>query len=102
MALIDAIIRFQPGALGDEDSVQQDSFSDGLLHSPEYTRPQSFAGQDVPEVLLSGDHAAIRRWRLKQSLGATWIKRPDMLESMSLDQEQEQLLEQFKSEYQLN
>ena len=102
MALIDAIIRFQPGALGDEDSVQQDSFSDGLLHSPEYTRPQSFAGQDVPEVLLSGDHAAIRRWRLKQSLGATWIKRPDMLESMALDQEQEQLLEQFKSEYQPN
>lgn len=101
MALIDAMIRLQSGALGDEDSAQQDSFTNGLLHSPEYTRPQSFAGQDVPDVLLSGDHEAIRLWRLKQSLGATWVKRPDMLESMSLDREQKELLEQFVSEYQL-
>jgi len=99
MALIDAMIRFQPGALGDEDSAQQDSFASGLLHSPEYTRPQSFAGQDVPEVLLSGDHEAIRLWRLKQSLGATWVRRPDMLETISLDLEQQELLEQFISEY---
>lgn len=96
MALLDAMIRFQPGALGDEDSAQQDSFANGLLHSPEYTRPQSFAGRDVPEVLLSGDHAAIRRWRLQQSLGITWLKRPDLLAGMELDQEQQELLEQFK------
>ena len=99
MALIDAMLRLQPGALGAEDSAQQDSFANGLLHSPEYTRPQSFAGYDVPDVLLSGDHAAIRRWRLQQSLGATWIKRPDLLEAMTLSSEQQQLLEQFKDEY---
>ena len=98
MALIDAMIRFQPGALGDEDSAQQDSFAQGLLHSPEYTRPQSFAGQDVPEVLLSGDHEAIRRWRLQQSLGVTWLKRPDLLEGISLNQEQAELLQRFKRE----
>ncbi|MBT3530658.1 MAG: tRNA (guanosine(37)-N1)-methyltransferase TrmD [Gammaproteobacteria bacterium] len=96
MALIDSIIRFQPGALGDEDSAQQDSFANGLLHSPEYTRPQSFMGQDVPAVLLSGDHEAIRKWRLQQSLGMTWLKRPDLLEAIELDKEQEQLLEEFK------
>ncbi len=99
MALIDAMSRLQPGALGDEDSAQQDSFANGLLHSPEYTRPQSFAGRDVPEVLLSGDHEAIRRWRLQQSLGTTWIKRPDLLENMSLDAEQQELLDHFKEEY---
>lgn len=99
MALIDAMTRFQPGALGDEDSAQLDSFASGLLHSPEYTRPQEFAGRRVPEVLLSGDHEAIRRWKLKQSLGATWLKRPDLLQAMTLDREQQELLEQFKSEY---
>ncbi|PCJ23655.1 MAG: tRNA (guanosine(37)-N1)-methyltransferase TrmD [SAR86 cluster bacterium] len=101
MALIDAITRFQPGALGDENSAQQDSFSAGLLHCPEYTRPQSFAGQDVPEVLLSGDHEAIRLWRLKQSLGVTWLKRPDLLKAVALNKEQESLLEQFKIEHNL-
>lgn len=101
MALIDAMIRFQPGALGDEESARQDSFSNGLLHSPEFTRPQSFAGQDVPEVLLSGDHEAIRKWRVKQSLGVTWLKRPDLLRTISLDKEQEELLEQFKVEHKL-
>jgi tRNA (guanine37-N1)-methyltransferase len=99
MTLIDAMTRFQPGALGDEGSVLEDSFSNGLLHSPEYTRPQSIAGSDVPEVLLSGDHEAIRKWRLKQSLGATWLKRPDLLQAMSLEIEQEELLEQFKQDY---
>jgi tRNA (guanine37-N1)-methyltransferase len=99
MALIDAMIRFQPGALGDEDSAQQDSFAAGLLHSPDYTRPQSFGGADVPAVLLSGYHEAIRRWRLQQSLGATWLKRPDLLAAVTLNQEQQQLLEQFKDEY---
>lgn len=99
MTLIDAMTRFQPGALGDEGSALEDSFSNGLLHSPEYTRPQSINGQDVPAVLLSGDHEAIRKWRLKQSLGATWLKRPDLLEGMSLQHEQEELLAQFKQDY---
>lgn len=99
MTLIDAMTRFQPGALGDEGSALEDSFSNGLLHSPEYTRPQSINGQDVPPVLLSGDHEAIRKWRLKQSLGATWLKRPDLLQAMVLEQEQEELLEQFKQDY---
>jgi tRNA (guanine37-N1)-methyltransferase len=99
MTLIDAMTRFQPGALGDEGSALEDSFSNGLLHSPEYTRPQSIAGSDVPEVLLSGDHEAIRKWRMKQSLGATWLKRPDLLQAMSLEIEQEELLEQFKQDY---
>jgi len=98
MTLIDAMTRFQPGALGDEGSALEDSFSNGLLHSPEYTRPQSIDGSDVPKVLLSGDHEAIRKWRLKQSLGATWLKRPDLLEAMSLEIEQEELLEQFKQD----
>ena len=99
MTLIDAMARFQPGALGDEGSALEDSFSNGLLHSPEYTRPQSIDGSDVPKVLLSGDHEAIRKWRLKQSLGGTWLKRPDLLQAMSLEREQEELLEQFKQEY---
>lgn len=96
MTLIDAMTRFQPGALGDEGSALEDSFTNGLLHSPEYTRPQSINGQDVPAVLLSGDHEAIRKWRLKQSLGTTWLKRPDLLEAMELEPEQSELLEQFK------
>jgi len=99
MALIDAMIRFQPGALGDDDSAQQDSFANGLLHSPQYTRPQNFAGEEVPAVLLSGDHEAIRRWRLQQSLGMTWRKRPDLLETIALTAEQEELLRQFKDEH---
>ena len=99
MTLIDAMTRFQPGALGDEGSALEDSFSKGLLHSPEYTRPQSFMGRDVPEVLLSGDHEAIRKWRLQQSLGATWLKRPDLLEGMELEPEQRELLEQFKQDH---
>ena len=99
MTLIDAMTRFQPGALGDEGSALEDSFSNGLLHSPDYTRPQSIDGSDVPKVLLSGDHEAIRKWRLKQSLGATWLKRPDLLLTMSLEIEQEELLEQFKQDY---
>ena len=105
MTLIDAMTRFQPGALGDEGSALEDSFSNGLLHSPEYTRPQSFksiegiVGESVPSVLLSGNHEAIRKWRLKQSLGATWLKRPDLLKKVSLEIEQKELLEQFKQEY---
>jgi tRNA (guanine37-N1)-methyltransferase len=100
MVLLDALIRLQPGALGDEDSALQDSFSEGLLHWPEYTRPANYAGQAVPDVLLSGDHQAIHRWRLKQSLGATWLKRPDLLNEINLNDEQESLLAEFKQEYQ--
>ena len=98
MAMLDAVIRFQPGALGDEDSAQQDSFANGLLHSPQYTRPQDYAGREVPEVLLSGDHEAIRRWRLQQSLGTTWRKRPELLNGITLTPEQQELLSQFKNE----
>ena len=105
MTLIDAMTRLQPGAVGDEGSVLEDSFSNGLLHSPEYTRPRSLksvkgiVGKTVPPVLLSGDHEAIGKWQLKQSLGATWLKRSDLLNKASLDIEQKELLEQFKQEY---
>jgi len=101
MALIDALIRLQPGALGDEDSALQDSFSGGLLHWPEYTRPSDYEGATVPEVLLSGDHQAIAQWRMKQSLGATWLKRPDLLASKELNDQQRRLLDEFIQEYNL-
>lgn len=100
MVLIDAISRLQPGILGHDDSASEDSFYDGLLDYPHYTRPEAAAGQAVPQVLLSGDHAAIRRWRLKQALGRTWSRRPDLLEKIELDNEQRQLLEEYKSEIQ--
>ena len=96
MALLDALIRIQPGALGDEDSATQDSLMDGLLHAPEYTRPQQVEGRVVPPVLLSGDHAAIAHWRNKQRLGVTWLKRPDLLDRLELSQEQQALLDEFK------
>jgi tRNA (guanine37-N1)-methyltransferase len=99
MALVDAISRFQPDALGDEASAHQDSFSDGLLHCPQYTRPPSFESAQVPEELLSGDHARIKKWRLQQSLGATWLKRPDLLKGLELSDEQADLLAQFKQEF---
>jgi tRNA (guanine37-N1)-methyltransferase len=99
MVLIDAVTRQLPGALGDEDSAQQDSFVEGLLDCEHYTRPEEYAGQKVPEVLLSGDHEKIRRWRLKRSLGRTWLRRPDLLEKLTLNQEQKQLLEEFQREY---
>jgi tRNA (guanine37-N1)-methyltransferase len=99
MVVIDAIARQLPGALGDEDSAQQDSFVEGLLDCGHYTRPEDYAGRKVPEVLLSGDHARIRRWRLKQSLGRTWLRRPDLLERLPLNNEQKQLLEEFRQEH---
>ena len=99
MVVIDAVTRLLPGALGDEQSAQQDSFMDGLLDCPHYTRPEEFAGFAVPEVLLSGDHERIRRWRLKQSLGRTWLRRPDLLEKLALNEEQRQLLEEFKQDF---
>ena len=99
MVVIDAIARQIPGALGHEDSAGQDSFATGLLDCPHYTRPEEVAGQRVPEVLLSGDHAAIARWRLKQALGRTWLRRPDLLEQLNLDAEQQKLLKEFIEEY---
>ena len=100
MVLIDAIARMLPGVLGDEDSAQQDSFMQGLLDCPHYTRPETINGMQVPEVLLGGDHKAIARWRLKQSLGRTWLRRPELLEAVQLDEEQQRLLDEFREEHQ--
>ncbi|BAU48927.1 tRNA (guanine-N1)-methyltransferase [Sulfurifustis variabilis] len=99
MAMIDAIARQLPGSLGDEDSAEQDSFATGLLDCPHYTRPEVYEGRAVPEVLLSGDHERIRRWRLKQALGRTWLRRPDLLAQAVLDGESRRLLEEFQSEW---
>jgi tRNA (guanine37-N1)-methyltransferase len=98
LVLIDAVVRLLPGVLGDDASAQQDSFVAGLLDWPHYTRPEEFEGRAVPEVLASGNHAAIERWRMKQALGRTWLKRRDLLEKMQLTREQRQLLDEFKSE----
>ena len=99
MVCLDAIIRLQPGALGHEDSAGQDSFMQGLLDCPHYTRPEHYAGKSVPPVLLSGDHEAIRKWRLQQSLGRTWLRRPELLEKVILSDEQRQLLNEFIAEH---
>jgi len=104
MVLIDVLTRTLPGALGHEDSASEDSFFNGLLDYPHYTRPEEIGpkkndGQQVPDVLLSGNHEDIRRWRLQQALGRTWLRRPDLLESLQLDDEQQDLLESFKQEY---
>jgi tRNA (guanine37-N1)-methyltransferase len=98
MALIDACVRQLPGALGDDASAIEESFADGLLDCPQYTRPEVYAGRRVPEVLLSGHHENIRRWRLKQALGRTWLRRPDLLAARSLSPEEQTLLEEFKQE----
>ena len=95
LVMLDTLARLMPGALGDEDSAAQDSFMDGLLDCPHYTRPEDMEGRRVPEVLLSGDHAAIRRWRMQQMLGRTWQRRPDLLQGKALSAEQEQLLAEF-------
>ena len=100
MVLIDGLIRLLPGALGHDESAQQDSFYNGLLDYPHFTRPEEIDGVAVPEVLLSGDHAAIERWRQKQALGRTWLRRPELLENLTLDQEQENLLAEFIREQQ--
>ncbi len=99
MVLIDVLTRTLPGALGHEDSASEDSFFNGLLDYPHYTRPEGIGGQQVPEVLLSGNHEDIRRWRLQQALGRTWLRRPDLLESLELDDEQQDLLESFRKEH---
>lgn len=98
MVIVDAVARLLPGALGHEDSAAQDSFSDGLLDCPHYTRPEEIDGRRVPEVLLSGDHAAIERWRRKQALGRTWLKRPDLLARLELDEASRCLLNEFIDE----
>jgi len=99
MVLIDCIVRQIPGTLGDPESANQDSFTDGLLDCPHYTRPEIYKGSPVPEVLMSGNHAHIRRWRLQQALGKTWLKRPDLFElkfAHGMTVEEEKLLEEFK------
>jgi tRNA (guanine37-N1)-methyltransferase len=99
MALIDAVVRQLPGALGDEASAVEESFADGLLDCPQYTRPEVYADRRVPEVLLSGHHENIRRWRLKQALGRTWLRRPDLLAVKQLSAEESKLLEEFQREH---
>ncbi len=98
LIIIDGITRLLPNVLGDSESAQQDSHSDGLLDYPHFTRPEQLEDYAVPEVLMSGNHAEINRWRMKQALGRTWQKRPDLLEKKQLSAEQECLLEQFKVE----
>jgi len=98
MALMDAVVRQLPGAVGDSASVVEESFADGLLDCPQYTRPETYLGERVPEVLMSGHHENIRRWRLKQALGRTWLRRPDLLAARRLNQEESKLLEEFRQE----
>jgi len=98
MAVIDAVVRLLPGVLGDDESAAQDSFMQGMLDCPHYTRPESIEGQEVPEVLLSGDHAQIARWRFKQALGRTFERRPDLVEKLELNDEQRALLDEYLEE----
>ncbi|WP_434926872.1 tRNA (guanosine(37)-N1)-methyltransferase TrmD [Shewanella sp. HL-SH5] len=98
MTLIDSVARLVPGVLGKQASAEQDSFSDGLLDCPHYTRPENLDGMDVPAVLLSGDHEKIRLWRLQQSIGRTFLRRPEIFENLALTDEQTALLAQFVNE----
>lgn len=100
MTLIDAVARFVPGVLGKQASAEEDSFVDGLLDCPHYTRPEVLDGLVVPPVLMSGNHEEIRKWRLKQSLQRTWLRRPELLEGLALTDEQRLLLKQVQQEYQ--
>ena len=99
MVLIDAIVRQLPGALGSEASAAQESFVNGLLDCPHYTRPEVYAGERVPEALVSGHHAAIARWRLKAALGRTWLRRPDLLAKRALNEAERELLAEFRAEH---
>src|SRR5206468_2180969 len=99
MALIDACVRQLPGALGDEQSALEESFAAGLLECPQYTRPEIYGGERVPEVLLSGHHENIRRWRLKQALGRTWLRRPELLQARGMSKEEQALLAETQQEY---
>ena len=98
MAVIDAVVRQLPGALGDGQSAAEESFAAGLLDCPQYTRPEIYAGEGIPEVLLSGHHEQIRRWRLKQALGRTWLRKPELIAARRLNEEELKLLEEFKRE----
>jgi len=98
LVVIDAIGRLLPGALGSAESAVQESFTDGLVDWPHYTRPPTVDGREVPAVLASGDHAAIQRWRLRQALGRTWLRRPELLERRGMNAEERALLEEFKIE----
>ncbi len=98
MVIADGVARLLPGVLGHDKSALEDSFVDGLLDCPHYTRPEEFEGEQVPPVLLSGDHERIRRWRLKQSLARTWERRPDLLDGVTLNDEQEALLAEYLRE----
>ena len=95
MVLIDTVVRQIPGALGHDQSAQEDSFAEGLLDCPHYTRPEEFEGRPVPEVLLSGDHEKIRRWRLQQALGRTWLRRRGLIDNRELNTEEKALLADF-------
>jgi tRNA (guanine37-N1)-methyltransferase len=99
MVVMDCIVRQLPGALGDADSANQDSFVNGLLDCPHYTRPEVYEGEAVPAELLTGNHAGIARWRLKQALGRTWSRRPDLLEKRALTTSERELLEEYKTEH---
>ncbi|MGV3344734.1 tRNA (guanosine(37)-N1)-methyltransferase TrmD [Enterobacteriaceae bacterium LUAb1] len=99
MTLIDSVSRLIPGVLGKQASADEDSFSDGLLDCPHFTRPEVLEGMEIPAVLLCGNHAEIRRWRLKQSLGRTWLRRPELLENLALTEEQIKLLHEFRQEW---
>ena len=100
LVLMDAVARMVPGVLGHQASAIEDSFTDGLLDCPHYTRPEVLDGKAVPPVLLSGDHEKIRQWRQMQSLGRTWQRRPELLNNLALTEEQQRLLEVFKSQLQ--
>ncbi len=102
LVLIDAIARMLPGVLGDTGSAAQDSFSEGLLDCPHYTRPEQIGGRDVPKVLLGGNHQVIARWRLKQALGRTWLRRPELIEAAQLSDEKQALLDEFINEHRQN
>ena len=105
LVLIDSLVRQMPGVLGDADSASQDSFVSGLLDFPQYTRPEVYQGKVVPEVLMSGNHARIKRWRLRQSLGRTWLRRPDLMAlkiEHGLTGEEKELLEEFKHAFESN
>jgi tRNA (guanine37-N1)-methyltransferase len=99
MALIDACVRQLPGALGDQQSAIEESFATGLLDCPQYTRPELYRDEKVPDMLLSGHHENIRRWRLKQALGRTWLRRPDLLQARGMSEEEQRLLAEFQKEY---
>ena len=100
MVMMDSIIRLVPGVLGHELSAVEDSFVDGLLDCPHYTRPDNHNGEQVPSILLSGDHKKIKQWRLKQALGRTWQRRPDLLEQRPLDKNEQALLQEYMREVQ--